>query len=69
LKSSEQRPIGFGKRQQRALADIIRQLIYPLEIVENPLPLRVSQRLDANNLAGAAFRSNGSGNLISRCSK
>jgi hypothetical protein len=35
LKSPEQRRIGFGKCQQGTLADVIGQLIYPLEIIQN----------------------------------
>jgi hypothetical protein len=55
LKSSKQPPIGFGNCQQRTLADIVGQLIYPLEIVENPIASYVGQGLDGGLEAGIQF--------------
>ena len=52
---SKQLPLGFGNCQQRTLADIVGQLIYPLEIVENPIASYVGQGLDGGLEAGIQF--------------
>jgi hypothetical protein len=55
LKSLEQRSIGFGQCQQRTLADVIGQLIYPFEIIQNTLSLEIWQGLDSGLQAGKQF--------------
>jgi hypothetical protein len=55
LKSSEQCAIEFGECLQGTLADVIGQLIYPLEIIQDTLSLDVRQGLDGGFEAGQQF--------------
>jgi hypothetical protein len=52
IESLHQRPIGFGKCQQRTLAELIGQLIYPFEIIQNTLPLELRKGLNGSLEAG-----------------
>jgi hypothetical protein len=55
VKSSEQCAIKLGECLQGTLADVICQLIYSLEIIEDTLSLDLRQGLDGGFEAGQQF--------------